>query len=161
MACVSRAALARVAQRAGAAGERLLHSASRRQYEASSVFGARQSFRKGSHKAAAAALAMASFTGLGAVAVAEEESGGGAWGRRGSSHGKYHSPKREDGDNAAMHGEEEKFFDPDYEYLMVGDLRTWSSSWYPLPLLCLIVGQMAWIMLMFLRLCERIIRLCS
>lgn len=128
MASVARAAVARVSQRAGAAGERLLYSARRRQYEASSVFGAREGFGKGSHKAAAAALAMVSVTGLGALAVAEEESGGGAWGRRGSSHGKYYTAKREDGDNATMPGEEEKFFDPDYEYLMVRDSRTWCSS---------------------------------
>lgn len=123
MASVARAAVARAAQRAGAAGERLLYSAAkRRQYEASgAAFGSGEDFREGSRKAAAAiALAMVSAAaGLGSVAVAEEESGGGAWGRRGSSHGRYYSPKGEDGESSTMPAEEDKFFDPDYEYLMV------------------------------------------
>lgn len=48
------------------------------------------------------------------------ESGGGAWGRRGLSQGKYHHLKKGDASHGEeVQGEDDKFFDPDYEYLMV------------------------------------------
>eukprot|EP00903_Cladosiphon_okamuranus_P010423 g9859.t1 len=48
------------------------------------------------------------------------ETGGGAWGRRGMSQGKYYGLKKgEAGEGETVQGEDDKFFDPDYEYLMV------------------------------------------
>lgn len=48
------------------------------------------------------------------------ETGGGAWGRRGMSQGKYSGLKKgEAGEGETVQGEDDKFFDPDYEYLMV------------------------------------------
>lgn len=48
------------------------------------------------------------------------ETGGGAWGRRGMSQGKYYALKQgEAGVGETVQGEDDKFFDPDYEYLMV------------------------------------------
>ncbi|CAM9394313.1 unnamed protein product [Ectocarpus sp. 6 AP-2014] len=48
------------------------------------------------------------------------ETGGGAWGRRGMSQGKYYGLKQGDaGAGETVQGEDDKFFDPDYEYLMV------------------------------------------
>lgn len=70
----------------------------------------------------------AALLGVGAV-VAEGEAET-AWGRRNSSDGKYYSgawsrktPREDSGDNRTenLSGDaEEKFFDPHYEYLMVG-----------------------------------------
>ncbi|CAM9792779.1 unnamed protein product [Scytosiphon promiscuus] len=48
------------------------------------------------------------------------ETGGGAWGRRGMSQGKYYGLKKgEASEGETVQGEDDKFFDPDYEYLMV------------------------------------------
>ncbi|CAN0036717.1 unnamed protein product, partial [Ectocarpus fasciculatus] len=48
------------------------------------------------------------------------ETGGGAWGRRGMSQGKYYGLKQgQAGAGETVQGEDDKFFDPDYEYLMV------------------------------------------
>lgn len=64
---------------------------------------------------------VAGVVGAGASLVVAEggESGGGAWGRRGMSQGKYYGLKKEEGDGMAVQGEDDKFFDADYAYLMV------------------------------------------
>lgn len=75
--------------------------------------------------AAAAGTALASAEGSsksegGGGGGGSVETGGGAWGRRGMSQGKYYGLKKgEAGEGETVQGEDDKFFDPDYEYLMV------------------------------------------
>eukprot|EP00752_Nemacystus_decipiens_P008897 g7942.t1 len=73
--------------------------------------------------AAGTALAVAEggkSEGSGGGGGGSVETGGGAWGRRGMSQGKYYGLKKgQAGEGETVQGEDDKFFDPDYEYLMV------------------------------------------
>ncbi|CBJ49277.1 conserved unknown protein [Ectocarpus siliculosus] len=76
--------------------------------------------RRGRRGAAAAVAAARGGGGGGGGGGGPTETGGGAWGRRGMSQGKYYGLKQGDaGAGETVQGEDDKFFDPDYEYLMV------------------------------------------
>lgn len=93
----------------------------------------KQQFSAGAATAAASeVIAVATMIGIVGVtattmvvAEGERETGGGAWGRRGMTQGKYYGVAKKTGEGSdaePVQGEDEKFFDPDYEYLMVSSL---------------------------------------
>lgn len=122
MASAARAAAARIAQRTGAVGTKILGVVAQPHHQAWHASGSASSSSK---TAIAVAIAgVAGVVGAGASLVVAEggESGGGAWGRRGMSQGKYYGLKKEEGDGMAVQGEDDKFFDADYAYLMVSGI---------------------------------------
>eukprot|EP00904_Undaria_pinnatifida_P003812 jgi/Undpi1/13431/HiC_scaffold_8.g03090.m1 len=121
MASVARAAAARMAQCTSAARPKILGVVARSNLQARHASGAASSSSKAAIAAAIAGVAGVVGAGAASLVVADGggESGGGAWGRRGMSQGKYYGLKKEEADGMTVQGEDDKFFDADYAYLMV------------------------------------------
>lgn len=116
---MARAAATRIAQRTGAVGTKILGVVAKPHQQARHASGAASSSSRAAIAAAIASVAGVVGTGASLVVADGGESGGGAWGRRGMSQGKYYGLKKEEGDGMTVQGEDDKFFDADYAYLMV------------------------------------------
>lgn len=110
-----------MAQCTSAARPKILGVVARSYLQARHASGAASSSSKAAIAAAIAGVAGVVGAGAASLVVADGggESGGGAWGRRGMSQGKYYGLKKEEADGMTVQGEDDKFFDADYAYLMV------------------------------------------